>query len=1114
MTRIVVVFFIGLFSLALTCADASAQATAQISGNVRDQSGAVLPGVEVTAMQTSTGISRSVVTNETGSYILSNLALGPYRLEVTLPGFRTFVQTGIVLQVNSDPVINIALEVGQVTEEVEVQAQAALVETRSTAVGQVIENERILELPLNGRQVTDLITLSGAAVQTGGSGNTAWQGGVQISIGGGLGYGVSYTLDGSMHGNPNDGSQMPLPFPDALEEFRVDASGSSAAGSRVKSSGSVNAVTKSGTNEFHGDAFEFVRNYLFNARNAFAPKRDSLKRNQYGGTLGGPVLKNRLFFFGGYQSTITRSDPGNITAFAPTPAVLAGDFTAFASPACNAGRQITLRTPFVNNRISTSLFSAAALKVAAKLPPTLDECGKTLYGYIQQLNEWQAVGKMDYQATTNHSIFGRYMATTYDLPNSYNVSGNPLATTNAGGFDNLAQSYTMGSTYLLSATALNSFRVSFNRIALHRLGPQGLNIGPKDLGIKAYSSLGNLITLLVTGGGGFGVGNGSFSDAKFATTSVGWSDELGLVRGGHQLSFGGNQSAWRHKQRAFSRSIGDYTFDGSATGLGMGDFLTGRLASIRQGSDALWSTEEWYFGAYAADVWQVTPRIVLNYGLRWEPYIPQRATERNPYIVNYDNWLKGVISPNFKDAPAGVSFAGDPGWEPSGLKSINNSLLTFAPRAGFAWDVHGNGRTSVRGSYGISYDAAGTASLLGGNTTAAPWGGTTLVEFPAGGFEDPWRDFPGGNPFPAVSTTSGPPTPFASYQYPIAFDIKMPRIQQWSLGVQTQLPGEFLFSTSYIGNHTSRLWNSRQLNEPVYIAGVGDANRNCFLNGKPVPYTVNPGTACSTTGNTNNRRPLSLQDPAKGIYFGGVAAREATGTSNYHGMLLSVQRRAASGINIGGNYTWSHCISDSPAPSDIVRFGDADLNRTIATQNGNCNSDRRHILNLTAVASTPQFGNPTLRMLGTGWRLSSIYRRSSGSYLSITGGVNRSLSGGTQVPNQILANPYLDQKGLKYLNPGAFEQPAIGTFGNIGPRNILGVGTWAFDLALSRTFNVREKQKLEFRAEAFNVTNSMRREFSVLREGNQALVLSSNIFGQIDAALDPRIIQFALKYVF
>src|SRR5439155_17603299 len=173
-----------------------------------------------------------------------------------------------------------------------------------------------------------------------------------------------------------------------------------------------------------------------------------------------------------------------------------------------------------------------------------------------------------------------------------------------------------------SATALNSFRVSFNRIALHRLGPQGLNIGPKDLGIKAYSSLGNLFTLLVTGGGGFGVGNGSFSDAKFATTSGGWSDELGLVRGSHQLSFGGNQSAWRHKQRAFSRSIGDYTFDGSATGLGMADFLTGRLASIRQGSDALWSTEEWYFGAYAADVWQATPRLVLNYGLRWEPYIP------------------------------------------------------------------------------------------------------------------------------------------------------------------------------------------------------------------------------------------------------------------------------------------------------------------------------------------------------------------------------------------------------------------------------------------------------------------------------------------------------------
>src|SRR6266852_4394212 len=238
------------------------QATAQISGTVRDQSGAGLPGVEVTATQTSTGISRSTIANETGAYLMPNVVVGPYRLEAALPGFRTFVQTGIVLQVNGDLVINPILEIGQVSEKVEVTANAALVETRSTAVGQVIENERILELPLNGRQVTDLITLSGAAVQTGSSNTrTTWQGGAFISIAGGQSFGVMYSLDGAMHNNGYDGTQFPMPFPDALQEFKVEVSGFSAAGGTRGSGGQVNAVTKSGTNELHGNLFEFMRNY-------------------------------------------------------------------------------------------------------------------------------------------------------------------------------------------------------------------------------------------------------------------------------------------------------------------------------------------------------------------------------------------------------------------------------------------------------------------------------------------------------------------------------------------------------------------------------------------------------------------------------------------------------------------------------------------------------------------------------------------------------------------------------------------------------------------------------------------------------------------------------------
>src|SRR5438552_14539423 len=255
MKRILVVFCGGLLAAALLASTAWAQATAQINGTVKDSTGAVLPGVEITAVQTATGIARTTVTNETGSYSLLNLALGPYRLEASLPGFRTYRQTGIVLQVASNPVINVVLEIGQVSEQVEVQANAALVETRSVGVGTVIENQRILELPLNGRQPTDLITLSGAAVQTGTSPGYGMRTGALISVAGGGIEGVQYNLDGAPHLNALDGTGLPLPFPDALQEFKLSTSAQDASTSG-HSGAVVNSVTKSGTNTLHGDVVE------------------------------------------------------------------------------------------------------------------------------------------------------------------------------------------------------------------------------------------------------------------------------------------------------------------------------------------------------------------------------------------------------------------------------------------------------------------------------------------------------------------------------------------------------------------------------------------------------------------------------------------------------------------------------------------------------------------------------------------------------------------------------------------------------------------------------------------------------------------------------------------
>src|SRR5713101_565312 len=445
-TRIV---FFGYLLSAMTCAVVWAQSTAQISGTVSDPSGAVLPGVEVTLTQTDTGLKRTVLTNETGSYIMPNLPVGPYKLEASLPGFSTFARTGIVLTVGADPLINISLAVGQVSETVEVQADATLVETRNTGISQMIDNTRVLELPLNGRQVTELVLLSGVATtSTQGTLNPGSRNypTIIIQVAGGMQAGLTYRLDGTNHNDAYNNLNLPLPFPDALQEFKVETSGL-AAQYGFHSSGAVNAVTKAGTNDFHGDLFEFLRNGALNARNAFALTNDGLKRNQFGGTVGGPIIRNKLFFFGGEQGTKERARPSANRAYIPTPAMLAGDFTTIASPACNAGKTVTLRSPFSDNRIDPAQFSKVALNLLHHqlFPTTNDPCGEVRFGSRLQTNEWLSTGRMDYQVNAKHSLFGRFFDAHRDQPADYD-GVNVLTSANGHLVQNV-HSFALGETY-------------------------------------------------------------------------------------------------------------------------------------------------------------------------------------------------------------------------------------------------------------------------------------------------------------------------------------------------------------------------------------------------------------------------------------------------------------------------------------------------------------------------------------------------------------------------------------------------------------------------------------------------------------------------------------------
>jgi hypothetical protein len=1093
MKRVVCVALGGIFISLFGCSLLWAQATAQISGTVKDQTGAVLPGVEITATQTETGIARTAITNETGSYVLSNLAIGPYRLEAGLPGFRTFVQTGILLQVNASSVINPVLEVGQVSEQVEVQANATLVETRNVGIGQVVENALILELPLNGRLIGDLIGLAGGTTPA-----TAPEGRDSLptpgfSVAGGLNTGINYTLDGGHHNNPGGNGAMVMPFPDALQEFKVETSATSAQNG-LTSAGSVSLVTKSGTNEFHGVLFEFVRNGSFNARNAFAPKRDTLKRNQFGGTLGGPIIHNKLFFFAGYQGTTLRTAPSENQAFVPTPAMLSGDFTTFASAACNAGRAITLRAPFVNNRVNPALFSKPALNLTAKLPIPTDPCGKVLYTNPERTDDHQLLGKIDYQWSANHSIFGRYLAEGLNTPSPFDINHQPLSLRN--GADTLAQLFTIGDTYLFGPNVVNSFRLTANRVAGGKFEPFSMptsGLGPNDLGVKAYAYAPHTAQYNVNGGFSVAAQGGPTKTAIFAG-----NDDLSVIRGNHQMALGINAALSWMNSYSHQYSL-PFSFNGQRTGLGMGDFLMGYVATLQNGPTSPKSKRAARMGIYFNDTWKAAPKWTLSYGLRWEPYFPVLDLEGGPIHFDHDAFVKGIRSKQFDTTPAGVTFPGDPGFP--GQEGQYSQWLNFSPRVGLAWDVTGDGRTSVRASGGTFYDYPPIQyQNLASAPPYFPRFSITDVDF-----ENPWSTYPGGDPFPLPYGNKigrNAPWPLSSLVNVVDYDTPNMQVAQWNLSLQRQLAGGWLMSASYLGTHTTHLWSTQQTNPAVFL-GLGA----CTLNG--VSYAT-----CSTTANQEQRRRLILENRQSGQYYGFMPKIDTGGTASYNGLVLSAQRRASSGVTMNANYTWSHCITD-PGGSDLV-VGTSNSNGYTNPDNrhasrGNCttgSSDRRHVLNLSAVAATPQFSNTTLRAVASGWRLSPIVKVLSGSYMTITTNQDRALNTtpGQRV-NQVLGSPYGDKSVGRYLNPAAFELPAMGTLGNMGQDSVAGPGTWQFDASLSRTFQFRESQKLEFRAEAFNVTNSF-------RMNNPTTNFNSNTFGQVTTAKDPRIMQFALKYVF
>jgi hypothetical protein len=436
--------------------------TAEISGQVTDSTGAAVPNASVTATQTETQLTRTTLTGADGSYVLPNLPVGPYTLQVTAGGFATYSQNGIVLAVGATVSVPVTLPVGTIRQEVQVTANAAMVETRDTSVSQVIDSRRVLELPLNGRQATSLVYLAGAAAnaastgdfvstKTYGSANIA--GSSAISIAGGQANGTNFMMDG---GDNNDGYSnvsLPFPFPDAIQEFSVQTAGLSARYG-LHAGGVMNVVTKSGTNQFHGSLFEFLRNGDANARNFFAPVHDSLKRNQFGGTFGAPVRKDRIFGFFGYQGTRVRTAPPQTISFVPTQAAIGGDFSQLESAACQSnGRARTIMNPatgqaFPGAVVPASLLNPQALAILKYVPTAANPCGRFTYAVPSPEGENQYIGRGDWVISSRHSLFGRYFRASLDNPPA--AFDNNLLLTNRAGLTDLSQSLVVGDTFSFS----------------------------------------------------------------------------------------------------------------------------------------------------------------------------------------------------------------------------------------------------------------------------------------------------------------------------------------------------------------------------------------------------------------------------------------------------------------------------------------------------------------------------------------------------------------------------------------------------------------------------------------------------------------------------------------
>jgi hypothetical protein len=1065
--------------------------TGSIVGTVTDPSGAAVPGATVTVNNESTGITVIRLTTDTsGNYVATALPPGRYSITVEATGFKKSITPGINLSVQDRLGINVVLEVGQVTETVEVAGTAQQLQTDSSYLGQVVESQRIVDLPLNGRFFTRLAVLTSGTLPTAPGARDERTGG--FSSNGVRPYQNSYLLDGIDNNSlsqdlTNEASFVYGPSPDAIAEFRVQTNSMSAEFGR--SGGAVmNVNIKSGTNGLHGSVFEFLRNDKFDARNFFAGSTKPVYRlNQFGGAIGGPMIKNRTFFFADYQGTRQRTGQTFLSTVAPV-AWRTGDFSAFNPVLDPASKQ-----PFAGNRVPAMLFDPAAIKLIALMPvPTVPGtvsftgvANNYLINPVEPSRTDQGDIRVDHRIGANDSIFGRLSISNQELSPPSQIPP-PLASAqfSSGDWINNTRGAVISETHIFSPRIINEFRIGYTRLRSERLQFNAFENLSAQLGIPGIPfspGNGGLPRFDVSGVTSFG--SATFQPTREFENVVHLIDTLSVIKGRHTLKFGFEfkprvdfsilQPPTPRGRFGFTGNFTRDTNNRGNTGLGFADFLMGLTDNTRVSSFINDTFEQPGYFLYAQDDLKVTAKLTLNLGVRYE--FITHPTERHNAQATFNVAKRTLELVKGRNDPLPSNFFTQvPVTRDAARQLVPQDRNNLAPRVGFAYQV--TPRTVVRSGYGVFYSSY----------EAGPLSIPNPANNPPFYLESRWDPVTFGVPNPDVNRLSRglPADAFVRPVSPALFALdpgfRNPYVQHWNFSAQRNLGWNTVWETAYAGSAGKKLYEFLDANAPTPTA---DAS---------IP--------------TNARRPLP--------FLGGSLTYWCScNSSTYHSLQTKVEKRFSNDLSFLGAYTWGKSIDEVSQASlgfnNSVGFRDQ-RNRRAEKARSDYDISHRFVASYTYELPFGRNLKGTSKVLLDGWQILGIHSFNTGNPYTVSARTNFSNAGGDTRPDVIPGislEPPGGRRREQWFNPAAFKNTTAGNWGNAGRNIDSQPGSISVDFSIFKNFNFTEQKRLQFRAEAFNLPNhpnfrGLSRTFDATNPG------------ELTSATAGRQVQFALKFLF